>query len=131
MDNKKEAAKFTIQFNLDNPLHVRTVDILNKQNQRGKARYISNAVLHYENCEKITSYDQTTQLNETAIEAIVERILRNHGYAGSHTSPNSNGINQQDERPISVVADFADSLDDIDEGLIGSMLDAVEMLKRK
>ena len=87
--------------------------------------------MHYENCDKTPVIDQPFQMNENAIEAIVERILNNQRDARVHIPLNRNGNDQPEEKQETKVTDFADSLDDIDEGLINSMLDAVEMLKRK
>ena len=49
MSGKMVDTRFTIQFSRTNPAHIQAAEILNQQGQRGKAQYIANAVLHYEN----------------------------------------------------------------------------------
>ena len=78
METKKSSTRFTIQFNRDNPLHIKVAEILNKQSKRGKARYIVDAVLHYENCDKTPNMSHTTQIDEKFIEEVVKRILRDN-----------------------------------------------------
>lgn len=46
MDGKKDPGKFTVRFNLYDPLQRRAAELLNQQG-RSKAQFIANAVLHY------------------------------------------------------------------------------------
>ena len=75
MSNKKSEMRFTIQFNQDNPLHLRAAAILNGLNPRGKARYVTDALLHYENCGETPKIGQPVQTDVKEIEKIVRRIL--------------------------------------------------------
>ena len=136
MDNKKDIARFTIQFNLENPIHAHVVEVLNRQNQRGKARYIANAIQHYQNCDRTPDVEQLSKLNENAIEAIVERILCKRGDLGTLTRTlqdpiENDGERQSDQKTAFEVIELSDSLDDIDEGLISNMLASIEMLKQE
>lgn len=49
MEDKKNAYRFTLQFNKNDPRHERAVDILNQQG-RGVSQFIVSAVLHYLDC---------------------------------------------------------------------------------
>ena len=76
MDNKKSAMKFTIQFSRDNPLHIQAAAILNRQTQRGKAKYIAEALVHFESCDAVPDTSPTLRFDERHIEAVVRRMLR-------------------------------------------------------
>ena len=69
MRGKKTGARFTVQFRITDPAHRRVIELLNAQGPRGKAQYISDAVLYYENRDKST-------VDEALIATVVERILR-------------------------------------------------------
>ena len=47
MEGKKNAGRFTVQFNLNDPIHLLASTILEKQG-RHKAQYISNAISYYQ-----------------------------------------------------------------------------------
>lgn len=49
MNNKKIVHKFTIHFNRKDIGHNQVIELLNNQGRYGKAQYIVNAVLYYEN----------------------------------------------------------------------------------
>ena len=74
MSLKKRDARFTIQFSRDKPAHMKVADILNHQDSRGKARYIVDAVLHYESCGKRFG-TKRAEADENSIEIAVKRIL--------------------------------------------------------
>ena len=86
MGVKKDYTKFHIRFNHENPLHLQAADILNGQNERGKAQYIVNAILHYENCGETPDIQRTARVDEKYIEAVVSRILRGRGESGANVS---------------------------------------------
>ena len=76
---KKAGTKFTIQFNQTDPAHLQVAELLNKQGHRGKAQYIVNAVLHYENCDETPDLKRPALIDEKVIEAVVNRILCDRG----------------------------------------------------
>ena len=76
---KKERGRFSLRFNISDPIHLATVELLEKQPDHGKAQYIANAVVFYD-----THFADDPQplraaapaIDRTAIEAIVRVILR-------------------------------------------------------
>ena len=77
MPIKKDDAKFTIQFNRADPAHIHVAGILNNIGRRGKAQYIVNAVLCYENSGGVLDTKCMAPTDEKTIEAVVNRILLN------------------------------------------------------
>ena len=78
MAAKKERGRFSLRFNISDPIHLATVELLEKQPDHGKAQYIANAVVFYD-----THFADDPQplraaapaIDRTAIEAIVREIL--------------------------------------------------------
>ena len=76
---KKERGRFSLRFNISDPIHLATVELLEKQPDHGKAQYIANAVVFYN-----THFADDPQpvraaappIARAAIEAIVREILR-------------------------------------------------------
>ena len=76
---KKERGRFSLRFNISDPIHLATVELLEKQPDHGKAQYIANAVVFYN-----THFADDPQpvraaappIDRAAIEAIVREILR-------------------------------------------------------
>ena len=48
MAAKKERGRFSLRFNISDPIHLATVELLEKQPDHGKAQYIANAVVFYD-----------------------------------------------------------------------------------
>lgn len=79
MAAKKERGRFSLRFNISDPIHLATVELLEKQPDHGKAQYIANAVVFYD-----THFADDPQplraaapaIDRAAIEAIVREILR-------------------------------------------------------
>ena len=79
MAAKKERGRFSLRFNIGDPIHLATVELLEKQPDHGKAQYIANAVVFYN-----THFADDPQpvraaappIDRAAIEAIVREILR-------------------------------------------------------
>ena len=75
---KKERGRFSLRFNISDPIHLATVELLEKQPDHGKAQYIANAVVFYD-----THFADDPQplraaapaIDRAAIEAIVREIL--------------------------------------------------------
>ena len=78
MATKKERGRFSLRFNISDPIHLATVELLEKQPDHGKAQYIANAVAFYD-----THFADDPQplraaapaIDRAAIEAIVREIL--------------------------------------------------------
>lgn len=75
MEKKKEPGRFSIKFNCNDPAHKTVIDLLNKQNPRGKAQFIANAVLHYIHCTETPDILQPVHPDSKSIETIVLDIL--------------------------------------------------------
>ena len=87
MTDKKSDRKFTIQFNRADPLHLQVSDILNRQMRYGKAQYIVDAVIHYNNCGLVESAFRPVRIDEKHIEAVVKRILQDRQESGAFGLP--------------------------------------------
>ena len=71
MKLKKDRGRFTVRFDMENPDHVRAVEYLERQRDRGKAQYLTDAILCYEKAE-MKSFQQT---DRALIEQIVQEYL--------------------------------------------------------
>ena len=52
MKLKKDRGRFTVRFDMENPDHVRAVEYLERQRDRGKAQYLADAILCYEKADR-------------------------------------------------------------------------------
>ena len=77
MQNKISSTRFTIQFNKNDPKHLRVVDELNKQERYGKAQFIVDAVIYYLDHVVISKSKFSVHIDEKYIESIVNRMLQN------------------------------------------------------
>ena len=71
MKLKKDRGRFTVRFDMENPDHVRAVEYLERQRDRGKAQYLADAILCYEKAAT-KSFQQT---DSALIEQIVQEYL--------------------------------------------------------
>ena len=71
MKLKKDRGRFTVRFDMENPDHVRAVEYLERQRDRGKAQYLADAILCYEKADA-KSFQQT---DRALIEQIVQEYL--------------------------------------------------------
>ena len=71
MKLKKDRGRFTVRFDMENPDHVRAVEYLERQRDRGKAQYLADAILCYEKAAT-KSFQQT---DRALIEQIVQEYL--------------------------------------------------------
>ena len=46
MAAKKERGRFSLRFNISDPIHLATVELLEKQPDHGKAQYIALSLIH-------------------------------------------------------------------------------------
>ena len=73
--SKKNEGRFNVQFDVTNPEHLVVIDVLEGKRPRGKATYIADAILHYENCSETPVIRATPAMDEKMIEAVVHRLL--------------------------------------------------------
>lgn len=76
MGEKKDAFRFTVQFNAGDPSHRQVATILNEQGRR-KAQFLVNAVIHYINCPESPEAAATPKIDRQAVEQLVREILSN------------------------------------------------------
>ena len=80
MAAKKERGRFSLRFNISDPIHLATVELLEKQPDHGKAQYIANAVVFYDthfadDPQPLRAAAPAPAIDRAAIEAIVREIL--------------------------------------------------------
>ena len=128
MSGKSGGARFTIQFNGTDPAHLKTAELLNKQGHRGKAQYIVNAVLHYEN-GKAPGKECPAQIDETIIEAVVLRILRDKDGVVEHSAKPS----KPPEFPTQTTEElhFDETVETLGEEGLHAIAGALDMFRRK
>ena len=131
-EGKKTTTKFTIQFSQDNPLHIQAAEILNRQTQRSKAKYIAEAILHYERCDVVPNTKKLMVFDEGQIEAVVNRILRDqqrsiHHSALAVSSIAGSSVSQQSNEEIA----YTNTLEALDEEGLGAIASALDMFRRK
>lgn len=71
MKLKKDRGRFTVRFDMENPDHVRAVEYLERQRNRGKAQYLTDAILCCEKAEK----NSFPRVDRTLIEQVVQEYL--------------------------------------------------------
>ena len=127
MSAKKDDMKFTIQFSKTNPLHIQVADILNRQDKRGKAQYITNAILHYEN-GGTPDARQPARNHEKMIEIIVNRLLR--GKSQGTEVKHDSGISVKRTELIEEI-NFDGAMDSIGEDGFNAIAGALDMFRKK
>ena len=75
MAAKKERGRFSLRFNISDPIHLATVELLEKQPDHGKAQYIANAVVFYDTHFAQPLRAAAPAIDRAAIETIVREIL--------------------------------------------------------
>lgn len=75
MTTKKDPGRFTVRFNLSDPVHRDAVDCLERQGARNKANYLANAILCYENAAPQSTGKVLRGTSRSEIEAIVWEVL--------------------------------------------------------
>ena len=128
MSAKKDDMKFTLQFSRNNPLHIQVADILNKQDKRGKAQYIVNAILHYESGGEIPDAKQPVKNHEKMIEINVSRLLR--GREQSADAKHDSGISVKRTELVEEI-NFDGGMDSIGEDGLNAIAGALDMFRRK
>lgn len=76
MGEKKDAFRFTVQFNAGDPSRQQVAAILNEQGRR-KAQFLVNAVIHYINCPESREAAAAPRIDRQTVEQLVREILSN------------------------------------------------------
>jgi len=131
MDGKKADRRFSIQFSRMNPEHIQVAEILNRHKRYDKAQYIVNAVLHYENCDKVPEVQRPARFDEKIIEAVVNRILHDRGGVVAALT-DSVSVKQTAELPLPAEEiSFDDAMEALGEDGFNVIADALNMFRRK
>jgi len=125
MGDKKIDRRFTIQFSRTDPMHLRAAEILNKYERFGKARYIVNAILHYEDCGE----HDLAKMDEKRIEVVVSRILRENRASGADVR--HSGDKQENNRQPYDEINFDDAIEALGEDGLSAVADALDMFRKK
>ena len=138
MIEKKMGTKFTILFSQTNPVHIQAVDILNRQPQRGKAHYIANAILHYENHSEMQS---PVHIDEDSIKAVVKKILAEMQMSGASSLPVSVPVSKAERQSNPVLKHsyeidydaitFEAAMESLGEDGLQAVAGALDMFRRK
>lgn len=81
MPDKKMPGRFTLQFNLSDPQQKEVSDCLERQGRR-KTQFITNAVLHYLNCDRAAKPDIVPLKLTPALQASLMKMLSNEAAIG-------------------------------------------------
>ena len=132
MAGKKAGTKFTIQFSQTDPLHLQVAELLNQQGYHGKARYIVDAVLHYESCDATPDMQQPVWVDEKFIKAVVNRILHDRGECVVEESVSSVSAvkKQEPQQPIEEI-NFDEAMEALGENGFSAVASALDMFRRK
>lgn len=98
MNSKKDRGRFTIRFDMTNADHVRAVEYIEQQRERGKAQYLANAVLCYEKAET----NGFPQVNRALIEQVVQEYI--DGLNLKHLSDLKKEDSPLSPQPIDLIA---------------------------
>ena len=99
MTLKKDRGRFTVRFDMENPDHVRAVEYLERQRDRGKAQYITQAILFYEKSENAP----VSALDRALIEQIIQEYLNKQ-----NATPKASPVPQKEagiEPPVNLISD--------------------------
>lgn len=77
MAEKRNPGRFTIQFDLRDPQHNQVAQLLEGQG-RYKARFITNAVMHYLHCPETPDIPQPAPVDKDLLEKLVLEIMGRH-----------------------------------------------------
>lgn len=100
MGEKKDAFRFTVQFNVGDPSHQQVAAILNEQGRR-KAQFLVNAVIHYINCPESPEAAATSKIDRQTVEQLVREILSN---MQPEATPTAEGNTPGDLPPVTASA---------------------------
>ena len=130
MGKKKISRRFTIQFSRTDPLHIQAANILNQYERFDKAKFVVNAILHYEQCSE-RYIERSGKIDEKQIEAAVSRALRESNALGANSKSGSGGnMAEKDIQPYSEIS-FDDAMESLGEDGLSDVADALSMFRRK
>lgn len=103
MGEKKDAFRFTVQFNAGDPSHQQVAAILNEQGRR-KAQFLVNAVIHYINCPESPEAAAAPKIDRQAVEQLVREILEATPATEGNTSGDIPPVTASESIPFDAAA---------------------------
>ena len=134
MKEKKTGTKFTILFNREDPVHVQAAGILNRQPQRGKAHYIAQAIIHYEQFSGISDARHPAQIDEQLIETVARRMVQEIQITGAGGLPVPVGQVGDANMPNIIKVDditFEDTMEALGDNGFSAITDALAAFRMK
>lgn len=130
MNSKKDNTRFSLQFNKEDPNHLKVAEILNQQSPRRKAQYIVSAVIHYINCD----HSSQAALDIKTIEDVVNRLLQNRDIKVIDKSDTTDPvINKNQTSPILAEDEINlnDALEELDAEGFKSIVGTLDLFRKK
>lgn len=139
MAAKKERGRFSLRFNIGDPVQRAAVELLELQPPHSKSQYIANAITYYnanfaEDPQPLKA--ATPAIDRAAIEAIVREIMRQEtgqskkadsdsciGWADKEEAAPSSNMQAQEPKYMPKVEDVPE-IDDATRNLISSTMAA-------
>lgn len=120
MEDKKNAYRFTLQFNKNDPRHERAVDILNQQG-RGVSQFIVTAVTHYLDCN-LQPLDPLlqSQIIEKLVNEAVQRTVP--AYPKNKTADKQASVPKTSEFQAPELTSSTANLSESDQDLLNNAL---------
>ena len=137
MAAKKERGRFSLRFNISDPIHLATVELLEKQPDHGKAQYIANAVVFYNT--HFADDPQPVRAAAPPIEAIVREILRQEardsekpagGPAACPAAETTTAPSQQERTPELEYAPELGEASEADAAILGLISSTMEAFRQ-
>jgi len=121
--------RFNIQFSKTEPEHLQVAEILNSKVRGEKAKYIVNAVQHYERYGGKSDNNHMALTDEKYIEAVVKRVLLEMDKGSTSTLPDITP-----SKPSMFVEDLSDDDTELrvqELNIIANSLNSLESLRKK
>jgi len=128
---KKTDMKFTIKLNQENPRHVQAAEVLNMLGRYGKADYIAEAVLLYEECRANLGRQRNVHFDDGAIGAALGSILRGNAGSGSGSQPATAPPARDAKPPTDGILDLSETAEELAEDEFNAVAGALEMFRSK
>jgi len=129
--DKRNQGRFCIQFNATDARHLQVVDVLESQGRR-KAQFITEAVLHYINCNETPDIkvQQDPAMFKKTVEAIVREILKKDATPARSDARTEETLPPLMEMDPNDEANFPfDSGGEIDEDLLASIRESMSTMR--
>ena len=127
MGEKKVQGRFTIQFNHSDP-QQREVSAYLETQGRHKTQFITNAVLHYLNCEKASSLGVASLQSDSAAGAYLMKVLAKAATLVAENGENETSLRQTDANFASPGKDLQPCTEETDYSKLFETMDKLEKI---